>query len=61
MSSNGKINFVALTTSGLTGTSLDIIRCYLLALQDDFRTIDWIGEYPFPNISLSETESLLAP
>lgn len=32
-----------------------------LALQDDFLTIDWVNEYPFPNHSLREIESLLAP
>src|SRR3989338_6380929 len=31
----------------------------LLALVDDFRTIDWVNEYPFPNIALAEIKSLL--
>ena len=31
----------------------------LLALVDDFRTIDWVNEYPFPSIALQEIKSLL--
>ena len=31
----------------------------LLALVDDFRTIDWVQEYPFPSIALAEIKSLL--
>jgi hypothetical protein len=34
-------------------------RPILLALVDDFRTIDWVNEYPFPNIALQEIKSLL--
>ena len=30
-----------------------------LALQDDFRTIKWEEEYPFPSLALKEIQSLL--
>jgi hypothetical protein len=30
-----------------------------LALANDFRTIDWVREYPFPNIALKELHELL--
>jgi hypothetical protein len=30
-----------------------------LALADDFLTINWVKEYPFPNIALEEIDSLL--
>lgn len=32
----------------------------LIALADDFRTIDWVNEYPFPSIALAELKELLA-
>ena len=32
----------------------------MLTLQDDFLTIDWINEYPFPSIALNEIRTLLA-
>ena len=31
-----------------------------LALEDDFRTIDWATEYPYPSIALKEIQDLLA-
>lgn len=31
-----------------------------LALADDFRTINWAEEYPYPNISLRELQSLVS-
>ena len=32
----------------------------MLALVDDFRTIDWVNEYLFPGIALAEIKMLLA-
>ncbi len=32
----------------------------VLALADDFRTINWIEEYPYPTLALKEIEGLLA-
>ena len=32
----------------------------LLALKDDFRTIDWMNVYPYPEIALEELKSLCA-
>ncbi len=32
----------------------------MLALVDDFRTIDWVKEYPFPVTTLNEIKTLLA-
>jgi hypothetical protein len=37
----------------------NLILSSLLALVDDFRTIDWVNEYPFPEIALEEIKSLL--
>lgn len=34
-------------------------RVFLLALADDFATIDWGKEYPFPTIVLAQIKSLL--
>lgn len=31
-----------------------------LTLADDFRTVDWVKEYPFPSIALKEIQSLLS-
>jgi hypothetical protein len=31
----------------------------LLTIKDDFRAINWVKEYPFPNIALEELKSLL--
>jgi hypothetical protein len=31
----------------------------MLALADDFRTIDWALEYPYPTIALQEIKKLL--
>ena len=36
------------------------VFCRMLALADDFRTIDWVKEYPYPEKSLREIRSLLA-
>lgn len=30
------------------------------ALTEDFRTIDWAKEYPFPTIALRELQTVLA-
>lgn len=30
-----------------------------LALVDDFRTIDWANEYPYPSIALEQIKNLL--
>ncbi len=31
----------------------------MLALADDFRTIDWAKEYPYPIIALQEIKNIL--
>ena len=31
----------------------------MLTLADDFRTIDWVKEYPFPSVTLNEIEKLI--
>jgi len=36
-----------------------VVNC-LLALADDFGTIDWASEYPYPTIALKEITELLA-
>ena len=35
-------------------------RNHLLALTNDFLTIDWAGEYPCPALVLKDFEALLA-
>lgn len=35
------------------------VRPILLALQDDFRTINWAEEYPYPTLVLKDLELLL--
>jgi hypothetical protein len=32
----------------------------MLGLQDDFRTMDWISVFPYPNVAMKQVESLLA-
>lgn len=39
--------------------SFESLHPALLALADDFRTIDWVREYPFPTIALKEIRDLL--
>jgi hypothetical protein len=31
----------------------------MLKLADDFRTINWVEEYPFPSIALAQIKELL--
>jgi hypothetical protein len=35
------------------------VALILLALQDDFRTIKWEEEYPFPSFALKDMKELL--
>ena len=50
-----------LTDKGLNEKTSNILPVFstMLALADDFRTIDWVNEYPFPSIALEEIKSLL--
>jgi hypothetical protein len=36
------------------------VRPTLLELANDFGTIDWVTEYPYPVLALKEIEALLA-
>ena len=40
--------------------SLDSAFNNFCGLADDFRTIDWATEYPYPTIALQELKALLA-
>lgn len=40
-------------------TCLCSFRLTTLALADDFRTIDWLTIYPFPQASMLESKKLL--
>jgi hypothetical protein len=38
----------------------DQMLATLLTLADDFGTIDWVAEYPYPSLALEETIALLS-
>jgi hypothetical protein len=53
-----KKSFIQQGLNEKTGMFLPVFSS-LLALADDFTTIDWVKEYPYPTISLNEIKSLI--